>query len=130
MIPIHRLNKFASLSIIPLMALAIVVGSRAVAKSVPNAPMPNEGLLVIAQLRGEALTTYDFANHTGPAQLTLPGPPHEFAYAGGRLYLSLGRGNQLLELAPGVPAVLRSLVLEGEPNGLALSGDSLVATLD
>ena len=130
MIPIHRLNKFASLSIIPLMALAIVIGSRAVANSTPKAPMPTEGMLVMAQLRGDALTTYNFANHSGPAQLALPGPPHEFAYAGGRLYLTLGRGNQLLEMAPGVPAVLRSLALDGEPNGLAVSGEDLVATLD
>jgi DNA-binding beta-propeller fold protein YncE len=129
-IPIQRLNKFASLSIIPLMALAIVIGSRAVAHSTPKAPMPNEGLLVIAQLRGEALTTYDFANGGAQAQLALPGPPHEFAYAGGRLYLTLGRGNQLLELAAGVPTVLRSLELTGEPNGLGVSGDNLVATLD
>lgn len=45
-------------------------------------------------------------------------------------HLTLGRGNQLLELAPTVPAVLRSPALDGEPNGLAVSGDSLLATLD
>ncbi len=130
MIPIHRLNKIASLAILPLMALALVVGTRFTGNAATRAPMPTEGLLVIAQLRGEAITTYDLQAHSGANQLALPGPPHEFAFADGRLYVTLGRGNALLELEPSVPAVLRTLPLGGEPNGLQVSGDSLLATLD
>lgn len=111
------------------MALAIVIGARAVGRA-SKAPMPREGLLVVAQLRAESITTYDLQNGSGVRQLGLPGPPHEFAYAAGRLYLTLGRGNALLELEPALPGILRLLPLDGEPNGLAVAGDRLLVTLD
>jgi YVTN family beta-propeller protein len=129
LLSLKRTNRIASLAILPLMALAIVLGARAVGRN-SKAEMPREGLLVVAQLRAESITTYDLETGSGTRQLGVSGPPHEFAFAAGRLYLTLGRGNALLELEPTRPGILRTLRLDGEPNGLAVDGDHLLVTLD
>ena len=128
--PIHRVNRIATLAILPLMAVAVVIGSRAAHKSSPVAPMPHEGLLIVAQLKGEALTTFNLQNSGDARQLALAGPPHELAVVDGRLYVTLERANEIDEIAPAVPAVMRSLPLDNWPHGLAVDGDKLLVTLD
>ena len=129
MLNLKRFNRIASLAILPLMALAIVVGAKAAGRAA-KAPMPHEGVLVIAQLRGDALRRYNLGGDGSATNLALPGPPHEFLAAGGRLYLTLGRANRVLELEPALQGVLRSLPVKGEPNGIALWQNQLLVTLD
>lgn len=126
---LKRFNRIAALAILPLMALAIVVGAKAAGKA-GKAPLPHEGVLVVAQLRGDALRSFNLGGAGETTDLALPGPPHEFLATGGRLYLTLGRANRVLELEPGLRGVLRSLELPGEPNGIALWQDQLLVTLD
>jgi len=123
-----RVNRIASLSIIPVMLLAIAAFSR-VARPEAAAVPPASGTIVVANLRAESLTFIDLATG-GTAELVLPGPPHEMVEAAGRIYVTLGRGNALVEIEPAGPAILRTLDLPGEPHGLALQGDNLLVTLD
>ncbi len=125
----RQLNRLASLAIIPLMALAIVVGSR-FASSAARVDPPRHGTLVVANLRAESLTFFDI-EHGGRRDLAVPGPPHELVSAGSRLYATLGRAGALLEIEPRAPGILRTLRLDGEPHGLALDGSgNLLVTLD
>jgi len=124
-----QVNRLASLAIIPLMALAIVFGSR-YSGSTPKADPPREGTLVIANLRAESLTFLDL-EHGGRRDLGLPGPPHELVAAGSRLYATLGRADSLVEVETRAPGILRTLHLGGEPHGLALDASAdLLVTLD
>jgi YVTN family beta-propeller protein len=125
----NRLNRFATIAILPLMAVVIVLASKAVQSARRPVETPHEGLLVVANLRAESLSLLDLANGA-TRTLALPGPPHEMAVAGGRLYVTLGRGNALAEVDPYAPGILRTLALEGEPHGLAVDGDRLYVTLD
>jgi len=129
MISVSRLNRFAVLAILPLMAVAILAFSRT-GNSRAKVQPPREGVLVVASLRGENLVIRDLQVGGPASMLALSGPPHELLAAGGRLYATLGRGNAVLEVEPGAPAVLRSLPLDGEPHGLALSGQDILVTLD
>lgn len=52
------------------------------------------------------------------------------AIAGGRLYVTLEHADELDEIDPAVPAILRSLSLESWPHGLAIDGNDLLVTLD
>ncbi len=125
----NRLNRIATIATLPLMAIVIVYASRAISASQTTADLPREGHVVVANLRGETLSILSLAGgqtHT----LALPGPPHEMAFANGRLYVTLGRANLLLEVDPYAPGILRSLELEGEPHGLAIDGDTIYVTLD
>ena len=125
-----QVNRLASLAIIPLMALAIVFGSRFASSSASKADPPREGVLVIANLRAESLTFLDL-EHAARRDLGLPGPPHELVSAGSRLYATLGRADSLVEVEPRSPGILRTLHLDGEPHGLALdTSANLVVTLD
>jgi DNA-binding beta-propeller fold protein YncE len=128
---LKQVNRIASLAIVPLMALAIVAGTRFIGRTAAaSAPPPREGMLVVAQLRGEALTLLNL--ETGRVSyLALPGPPHELATADGRLYATLGRANVVAEIAPKAPVILRLLHLSGEPHGIALGPNgNLYVTLD
>lgn len=123
-----RLNRFATLAILPLMAIAIVFGTRMAGRGA-KAPMPSDGLLAVGQLRGETLTLFDL--RTGARkELALPGPPHEFAAANGRLYVTLGRGNALAEVEPVAPGILRLLHIDGEPHGIVARANALEVTRD
>lgn len=128
-IPLDRMNRIATLAILPLMALAVVLASRVAGKTV-TAPLPHEGLLVVAQLRGDALMTFDLAHGGASKTLALAGPPHELAEAGGRLYATLEVGDAVVEVEPGVPAVLRTLPMDGWPHGLAIDGQWLLVSVD
>lgn len=128
MLPLHRLNRIATLAILPLMALAIVAFSRTAQKTA--APLlPRDGTIVVAELRGESLTFFDLADGTS-RQLALPGPAHELATRGVRIYATLGRGNALAEVDPAGPSITHIARLQGEPHGLAATADSLLVTLD
>ncbi len=129
MIRVNRLNRFATIAILPLMAIVLVFASRAVQSVRRTVETPREGILVVANLRAESLSLLDLANGV-MRTLALPGPPHEIAPAGGRLYITLGRGNALVEVDPYAPGILRTLALDGGPHGLAADGDRLYVTLD
>ena len=128
MIPLRRLNRIATLAILPMMALAIV-GFSQLAERTAKAIIPNEGTIVVAELRGESVTFLDLANGTS-RQLAMPGPAHELATDGKRVYVSLGRGGAIVEVDPAGPLLTRVQRLDGTPHGLALDGDSLLVTLD
>jgi len=87
-------------------------------------------VLVAANLREDSLTFHDLQSGGATRTLQLPGPPHELAYAGDRMYATLGRENLLVEVAPAAPGVLRTLSLDGQPHGLATDGPNLLVTLD
>jgi DNA-binding beta-propeller fold protein YncE len=125
---LQRMNRVVGLSIVPLMLLSIAVFSRFAKDPTPAEP-PTEGTLVVANLRRESLTFIDLAKDER-AELVLPGPPHELLVAEGRLYVTLGRGNLIVEVDTVARAVLRTLPLEGEPHGLAFLGGNLYVTLD
>ncbi|MEO8540202.1 MAG: YncE family protein [bacterium] len=125
---IERVNRFASLGVIPLMLVAIAVFSRAANGSTPADP-PDSGTLVVANLRTETITFVDLSNDL-QTELALPGPPHEIAVSEGRLYITLGRGNSVVEVDPGARAIMRILALDGEPHGIAVLGGNLYVTLD
>lgn len=126
---LKRVNRIASLGILPAMTLVIVVFSRFAGSDGPAPEPPRNGLLVVANLRTESLT---LANLESGEQrhLALPGPPHEMVATDGRLYVTLGRGEALVEVELSSAAILRVLPLEGEPHGIAVWGNNLIVTLD
>ncbi len=129
MIRPNRLNRIPTVATLPLMAVVIVFASRAVSATRATADPPQSGLLIVANLRDESLSILDLAT-SRTTVLALPGPPHEMAAAGGRVYITLGRANLLLEIDPNAPGILRSLPLDGEPHGLAIEGEAIFVTLD
>lgn len=124
-----RMNRLASLAILPLMTLAIVVFARFTEAGSSKVPPPNSGTIVVANLRDETLSFIDLATGT-TRELSVPGPPHEIVESGGRLYVTLGRADALVEVEPDSASILRVLPLSGEPHGLAVWGDNLIVTLD
>jgi hypothetical protein len=89
-----------------------------------------EGTLVVANLREESLTVHDLEGDVRSRTLALPAGPHEMVFADGRIYATLARANELVEVDPAAPGVLRSLTLPGSPHGLALDGYNVLITLD
>ena len=124
-----RLNKFATLAILPGMVLVIVLFSGAARSETAEAPPPATGTLVVANLRSESLT-FSALESGRSTSLALPGAPHEMVEFSSRLYITLGRADLLVEVDPSVPAVLRTLRLAGEPHGIAVHDDMLAVTLD
>jgi len=125
---LNRLNRAAGVAILPLMLLAILAFARS-AQDDDRAPMPAAGLLVVANLREESLTIHDLAAGSRTT-LALPGPPHELAESGGRVYVTLGRSGYFAEIDPAAPAVMRLIELGGDPHGLAVHAGQLLVTLD
>ena len=126
---LSRMNRLASLAILPLMTLAIVVFAQFTDAGSSEAPPPASGTVVVANLRDETLSFVDLATGT-TRELSVPGPPHEIVETGGRLYVTLGRADALVEVEPGSASILRVIPLAGEPHGLAAWGDNLIVTLD
>lgn len=128
----NRLNRFATIAVIPLLVFGAMLATRSGGSEgePPSADFAGEGLLVIANLHSQDLTIYDFNAGTPPQTLVLPGPPHEMAVLGKRLYITLGRANTLVEVDPAVPAILRSVSLSGHPHGIAIDTDGIHVTQD
>lgn len=122
------MNRLAGLAILPLMLLAILVFSRP-AQRERDLPLPTTGVIVVANLRSQALTFHDLATGRA-ATLALPGPPHELLEFNGRVYVTLGRADLVAEVNPSGPGILRLLSLPGEPHGIAERDGALLVTLD
>jgi DNA-binding beta-propeller fold protein YncE len=129
MLKARHLNRVAMALILPFMAIAIVVGARA-ARGGDAPDPPASGRLIVANLRAETLTFFDFANLDDTRVLVAGGPPHELVVSNGRIYASLGRAGRLVEVTPQGPAILRSIPLDGHPHGLAVHADQLAVGLD
>ncbi|MCC6386351.1 MAG: hypothetical protein IT302_03090 [Dehalococcoidia bacterium] len=131
MIPASKLNRASTLATLPIMALVILFFSRADLGNRDIEP-PSEGRLFVANLRGESLSLFDLTAPEQPevARLALAGPPHELVAIDGRIYATLGRGQELVEVSPGATGILRALRLDGDPHGLAEGGGTLLVTLD
>jgi hypothetical protein len=124
----RHLNRFATLAIIPLVAVGFYIASQA-GSSARGATFEGSGLLVVANLRAESLTFFDYdagLQH----EITLAGPPHEMVAAGDRLFVTLGRGDAIAQVSLRTREVERYLVLPGSPHGIATQGDALYVTLD
>ena len=128
MLPLQRVNRIAMLAILPLMAL-VIVAFKQTAQGASAPALPRDGTLVVAELRSESLTFIDLANGQS-RQLAVPGPVHELVTDGAHVYATLGRGNALIQVALSGASVTSVVPLQGEPHGLALSGESLLVTLD
>lgn len=127
----RRFNRLASLAILPILVLTIVLLNRAVDRPDEPGEPPTAGRLVVANLRDESLAFFTFeGDRVVESRLALPGPPHELLAVDGRLYVTLGRANLLVEVEPAAPGILRTLSLEGEPHGLAYAGGVFYVTLD
>lgn len=127
----RRLNRLASIGVLPILVLTIVLLNRAVDRPDERGDPPTSGRLVVASLRDELLAFYTFQDDgVVESRLALPGPPHEMVVVNGRLYVTLGRANLVVEVEPAAPGILRTLHLDGEPHGLAVAGDTLYVTLD
>lgn len=125
-----RMNKIATLAILPGMVLAIMLFSSAAQSGRDDeAEPPTAGRLVIANLRAESMTFHDFVGGR-TTTLALPGAPHEMVELGGLLYVTLGRADLVVEVNPRVPAVVRTMRLAGEPHGIVLHDGKLAITLD
>lgn len=112
-----RLNRFASLAVLPVMLLAILAFSRQ-AQRQPAVPPPSEGTLVVASLRADLLELRSLSDGTSRT-LALPAAPHELVEANGRLYVTITRAGLLAEVDPAAPGLLRLVTLPGQPHGLA-----------
>lgn len=124
-----RVNRLASLAILPMMLLAIALFSRSANSGGGTAEPPSSGVLVVANLRLQTLTFLDLASNER-TELVLPGPPHEMVEVEGRLYVTLGRANLLAVVDPHAPAIVRTVALDGEPHGIAAHGANFLVTLD
>ncbi len=124
-----RMNRFATLAILPGMVLVIMLFAGAARDDGTAPDAAPTGVLVVANLRAESLTFHDL--RTGRATLlALPGAPHELVASEGRIYITLGRADLVVEVDPRAPAVLRTMRLAGEPHGIAVHGGNLLVTLD
>ncbi|MCC7364253.1 MAG: hypothetical protein IT303_07750 [Dehalococcoidia bacterium] len=123
----NRLGTFGGLALVAVAASYALSATNSDSETVEP---PREGTLVVANLRGESLTVLDIGRQASHG-LALFGPPHEIATAGGRLYITLGRADALVEVDPSAPGVLRRVEFPGgTPHGVAIDGAHLHVTLD
>lgn len=129
----RRMNQVATLAAVPLLVLGAILASRADVRPAaePAPPPAGEGLLVVANLQSWDLTIHALARAQNPPRtLKLPGPPHEIAVLGNRIYVTLGRADLVVEVDPFVPAILRTVSLPGHPHGIAIDAGGIHVTLD
>jgi DNA-binding beta-propeller fold protein YncE len=124
----RHLNRFAMLAIIPLVAVGFFVALRATDAN-RGATFEGNGVLVLANLRDESLTLFDYESGLRH-EVALAGPPHEMVLAGERLYVTLGRSDAVAQVNLATREVERYLVLAGTPHGIASDGARLYITLD
>ncbi|MFN0147167.1 MAG: YncE family protein [Dehalococcoidia bacterium] len=132
MLDSKKVNRMATLAILPLMVVVIMAGTRGSSAKREPPEAPTEGTLMVANLRDESLTIHPLASLAAPITLLLGGAPHELALANGRLYASLPREESVIEIDPRAPGILRTLTIAGQPHGLttAPDGRTLFATTD
>jgi YVTN family beta-propeller protein len=126
--PVH-LNRFASMAILPLMALAILWVTRNTGGASLGA-LKGEGVLAVASLQEERLDLYDLGARGKLTAVALSGPPHELVTAGSYVYATLDRGNALAAIDVRTRQVATTVPLSGQPHGLASDGARLYVTLD
>lgn len=129
----NRLNRFATIAVLPLLVFGAMLATRA-SESASNAAgekdLSGQGLLVVANLQSQDLTLYSFGSSGVAQTLQLPGPPHEIARLGDRLYVTLGRKDLLVEVDPFAPGILRTVALPGHPHGIAIDSRGIHVSLD
>ncbi len=125
-----RLNKIATFAVLPLIGFGLIIATRSQDDAANPPDLRQEGILVIANLASEDLTIYDLSESKSPATLNLPGPPHEIARLGNRLYITLDRADGLVEVDPFAPGILRVVHLPGRPHGIAIDHRGIHVTLD
>lgn len=127
----RKLSRIATLAVLPIIAIVVTLVARADFGSASGQEDPLlRGTLVLASPRSQSLTFYRFDEALREESLHVPGPPHELGASGDRLYVTLGRGDAVIEVLASAPGILRTLPLRGEPHGLAIAGDELLVTLD
>ncbi len=123
------LNKLATAAIIPLVAVGFFVALQGAGSSEPGKTFVPEGELILANLRDESLTFFDF-QHGERVDVALAGPPHEMLKVDGNLFVTMGRKDLVAEVDIASRTVERYLVLDGGPHGLATDGQNLYVSLD
>ncbi len=127
-------NRLAAMSILPLMVLAIVGGANATSSSSssPREPVeaPRIGTLIVAGLRSDTLTIHDLGGFGQAETLHLTSPAHEIALLNGRLYVTLPREDQVAEIDPNAPGILRTVEAGPAAHGITVSDGQLLVTLD
>lgn len=122
--PRRRLD--AALAILALVLAAVAVAS-GTAGAPPESSTPTTGTLVVADLRGHALTIIELASGARRS-IPLEGGPHELLpLPDGRLAVSLEQAGRIALVAWRGGAV-EYLDTGGLPHGLALDGSSLLVT--
>ena len=123
-----RLNRIATAAMIPLVAVGFFVALRAMDPE-PAPPFVPEGQLVLANLRDESLTFFDFEAGER-VDVELAGPPHEMVQVAGTLFVTLGRKDAIAQVNLASRTVERYLVMAGSPHGIATDGKRLFVSLD
>jgi len=129
----NRLNRFATIAVLPLLVFGAMLATKATESASDSAgerDLSGEGLLVVANLQSQDLTLYSFGSSGVAQTLQLPGPPHEIARLGDRLYITLGRKDLLVEVDPFAPGILRTVALPGHPHGIAIDSRGIHVSLD
>ena len=123
-----RLNRLASLAILPLVGVAFWFALRA--QSNNTADLTGEGTLIVANLRGESLVVHPFSGDSVSTTVPLPGAPHELLLTGDSLYVTLGRDGAIVAIDASRWTVRQVLPIAGQPHGLASDGEALYVSLD
>ncbi len=124
-----HLNKLATAAIIPLVAVGFFVALQGAGSEPSGKTFVPEGELILANLRDESLTFFDFQRGES-VDVALAGPPHELLAIEGKLFVSMGRKDLVAEVDIASRSVQRYLILDGGPHGLATDGDNLYVSLN
>lgn len=124
------LNRLIAMSILPLMVFAIVGGAKASPSKREPIEAPHVGTLVVAGLRSETLTVHPLSEFGPSRTVALTSPAHELVPLNGRIYATLPRENQVIEIDTHAPGVLRTVETGPGAHGLTYDGEALWVTLD